>query len=66
MPAGATAWVPDAWLPSVRPDGTLPVSVVLRDTADPLVTDGQPRAEATANAETIIYRATTEAPPPCP
>lgn len=66
VPSGETAWVPDAWQRSVRPDGMLPVSVVLRDAADPAVTDGQPRAEVTANDETVIYLATTEAAPSCP
>ncbi len=66
VPSGVTAWVPEAWRSSVRPDGSLPVRVLLREASDPAVTDGQPRAEVTANDETLIYHASMEAAPSCP
>jgi hypothetical protein len=64
--AGETAWVPDAWGPAVDAEGMLEVTVLLRQADDPAVTDGQPRAEATLNGQTVVYQATTEAPPACP
>ncbi len=65
VPAGSSDWVPDAWRPSVAADGMLEVSVLLRDMNDPAVTDGRPRAEATANGETVVYHAGTEPRPAC-
>jgi hypothetical protein len=65
-PAGETEWVPAAWQPAVDADGTLEVTVRLREAADPAVTDGQPRAEATLNGETVTYHATRDTPPACP
>ena len=66
VPAGRAAFVPAAWQPAVDADGMLEVTVLLRTADDPAVTDGQPRAEVTANGETVIYHATTEPPPACP
>ncbi len=64
--AGQTDWLPGSWQASVDAEGTLLVSVLLRDATDPAVTDGQPRADVTANGETVTYHPTTEAPPACP
>jgi hypothetical protein len=66
VPEGETAFLPAEWQPAVDADGMLPVTVLLRTADDPAVTDGQPRAEVAANGETVIYNATTEAPPACP
>ena len=66
VPDGETAFMPAAWQSAMDTDGMLEVTVVLRQADDPAVTDGQPRAEVTANDETVIYNATTEAPPACP
>ena len=66
VPGGEAAWVPAAWQPAMDADGMLIVTVLLRAAADPAVTDGQPRAEATLNGETVVYHATMDAAPACP
>lgn len=75
VPAGETAWVPDAWRTSVRTDWMLPMEILLlampepdgldQDPVDEADLADRPRIEATANGETVIYRPTVEAPPAC-
>jgi hypothetical protein len=65
VPSGQSAWVPDSWQPTVDAEGMVEVTVVLCEAGDPAVTDGQPRAEASLNGETLIYRAATDAVPHC-
>ena len=65
VPAGFTTFMPAAWQPAVDAAGLLEVTVLLRTADDPANPDGQPRAEVTLNDETVVYHATTEAPPVC-
>jgi hypothetical protein len=73
-PAGEPGWIPDAWRTAVREDGMLPMEILLLaaggdgvdlDAVDDEDLADRPRLEATANGATVIYRATTEAPPAC-
>jgi hypothetical protein len=65
VPDGETAWMPDRWRRSLRSDGMLEVSVLLREGADPVVRDGQPRAEVSRDGRTVVYHATADTPPAC-
>jgi hypothetical protein len=73
-PAGEDGWVPEAWRAAVRDDGMLPMELLLLavggdgvdlDAIDAADLADRPRLEATANGVTVIYRATSDAPPIC-
>ena len=65
VPPEEPGYVPAEWQPGIDVDGNLKVSIIMRLGDDRLVSDGEPRIEATLNGRTLIYHPSADPDAEC-